>query len=369
MPVNFPLNPLMNQVYTNLDRSWRWNGRFWQATSTSIGYSGSQGSQGTTGYTGSTGTIGYTGSQGEVGNIGYTGSQGIGYAGSRGPIGYTGSSTDVSGFLKLDPDGDGICVAYSDQNAIINGVPCNGGWYFGADGNFNSGLLDAKFINARNGHVNSSGGYFVGNIDPLNTSNIGPYTTTQIISADGLIMPTAGNTAINGIKFPDNPGGGTGDTAWIRYFAYTGDSTNLEIGVANDSNDSINLVSAGGVGINRQSPSEALHVTGNILATGTVAQSSDLTLKTKVSTIQNPLDIVANLRGVMYTSILNDRPGTGVIAQEVESVMPCLVNTDNEGLKSVSYGNFAGVFIESIKELTKQVEELRAEIDRLKGNS
>ena len=373
MAVNFPLNPLMNQVYTYLDRSWRWNGRFWQATSVSVGYSGSQGyagSQGATGYVGSQGDLGYTGSQGYDGSAGYVGSQGdLGYTGSQGVTGYTGSTPDVSGFLRTDPDGDGVAIVYSDQNPTINGITCGGGWYFGADGNINFGMIDSKFFNARNGSINSSGGYYVGTMNPLEIFNAGTYNTRQIISADGLILPTAGNTAINGIKFPDNPGGGTGDTAWIRYFAYTGDSTNLEIGVANDSNDSINFVSTGGVGINRQSPSEALHVTGNILATGTVAQSSDATLKIKVSTIHNPLDIVANLRGVTYTSILNDRPGTGVIAQEVESVMPCLVNTDNEGLKSVSYGNFAGVFIESIKELTKQVEELRAEINRLKGNS
>jgi len=50
MPANFPANPSLNQVYNNLSRSWAWNGRFWQATSTTVGYSGSSG------YTGSAGT-------------------------------------------------------------------------------------------------------------------------------------------------------------------------------------------------------------------------------------------------------------------------------------------------------------------------
>jgi len=368
MSVNFPVNPLMNQVYTNLDRSWTWNGRFWQATSTTVGYSGSQGNIGYTGSEGIQGNIGYTGSEGIQGNIGYTGSQGVGYTGSRGPIGYTGSAVDTSGFIKYDPDGDGICVSYSDQNPTINGISCNGGWIFGADGNFNSGMLEAKIINARNGSINSSGGYYVGTINPLEDPNAGTYTSKQVISADGLIMPSAGNAATNGIKFPNDPGTGTGDTAWIRYYAFSGENTNLEIGISDDGDDSINFVTPRGVGINRQNPSEALHVTGNILATGTINSSSDARLKTNVRTIDNPLKIVTNLRGVLYTT-LDNRDGTGVIAQEVEQVMPCLVSTDRDGMKNVSYGNFAGILIESIKELTSQIEELRAEVNRLKGNS
>jgi Chaperone of endosialidase len=362
MSVNFPVNPLMNQVYTNLDRAWMWNGRFWQATSATIGYTGSQGA----GYTGSQGDIGYTGSQGD---IGYTGSQGAGYTGSQGDIGYTGSMADTSNFIKLDPDGDGICVAYSDQNPTINNIPCNGGWIFGADGNLNSGLLEAKFINARNGSINSSGGYYIGTINPLEDPNLGTYTTKQIISADGLIMPTAGSADTNGIKFPNDPGDGTEDTAWIRYYSYSLKNTNLEIGISNNSgDDSINFVSPRGVGVNMQDPSEALHVNGNVLASGTINSASDARLKSNIKTIADPLRIVANLRGVLYTTNGN-QDGTGVIAQEVEQVVPCLVGTDRNGMKNVSYGNFAGIFIESIKELTAQIEELRAEINRLKDNS
>ena len=90
MAVNFPDPPLTTgQVYTVGSRSWTWNGKAWQATSATIGYTGSQST--IIGYTGSdgvgyTGSLGYTGSQGE---IGYTGS--LGYTGSIGDTGYTGS--------------------------------------------------------------------------------------------------------------------------------------------------------------------------------------------------------------------------------------------------------------------------------------
>ena len=69
-----------------------------------------------------------------------------------------------------------------------------------------------------------------------------------------------------GIVFPSNPGGGTGDAAWIKYFAYSGEKTNLEIGVSNETfgstEDSINLVSPSGVGINKQTPRATFDVNG-----------------------------------------------------------------------------------------------------------
>jgi hypothetical protein len=64
---NFPSNPVLNQTYTNLDRSWTWNGQYWQATSVTVGYSGSVGFVGSTGATGS---VGFTGSSGFVGFAG-----------------------------------------------------------------------------------------------------------------------------------------------------------------------------------------------------------------------------------------------------------------------------------------------------------
>jgi hypothetical protein len=93
MALSFPTQPEPNQIYTEGNRSWKWNGRFWEAVSTTIGYAGSRGYTGSTGYTGSRGRDGYTGSFGYTGSLGYTGSQGItGYWGSTGYVGSKGSS-------------------------------------------------------------------------------------------------------------------------------------------------------------------------------------------------------------------------------------------------------------------------------------
>jgi len=79
----------------------------------------------------------------------------------------------------------------------------------------------------------------------------------------GGTVTTVGST---GLTFPENPGGGGGDAAWLKYFAYSGEKTNLEIGVSNDgvgtAQDSINLVAPGGIGIGRQTPRRMLDVNG-----------------------------------------------------------------------------------------------------------
>jgi len=107
MALTFPTQPELNQIYTEGNRSWKWNSRFWEAVSTTIGYAGSRGFTGSSGYTGSRGRDGFTGSRGSTGSIGFTGSQGItGYWGSTGYIGSRGASAYevavTSGFVGTE---------------------------------------------------------------------------------------------------------------------------------------------------------------------------------------------------------------------------------------------------------------------------
>ena len=97
--------------------------------------------------------------------------------------------------------------------------------------------------------------------------------------------------------------------------------------------------------------------TGTFTASGDICAYSDKRLKRNIQTIDNALDTVHNLRGVTFEKSL--KPSIGVIAQEVEEVLPELVNTDADGMKSVAYGNIVGVLIEAIKEQQKQIEELK----------
>ena len=107
--------------------------------------------------------------------------------------------------------------------------------------------------------------------------------------------------------------------------------------------------------------------TGDCTAAGEVTANSDIRLKTNIKTIENGLDKVLQLRGVEYDRIDIERHQIGVIAQEVEKVLPDVVHTGEDGIKSVAYGNIVAVLIESIKDLKGEISELRAELDELKG--
>ena len=101
---------------------------------------------------------------------------------------------------------------------------------------------------------------------------------------------------------------------------------------------------------------------GNWAAVGNITAFSDKTLKKDVITLENSLDKVLNLRGVSFTKIDSNKKGIGVIAQEVQEVLPEVVVENSDGILSVAYGNIVGVLIEAIKEQQKQIEELKAKI-------
>jgi hypothetical protein len=101
-----------------------------------------------------------------------------------------------------------------------------------------------------------------------------------------------------------------------------------------------------------------LDASGNLTATGNVTAYSDARLKKNVSTIDNALALVEKMRGVRYERIEDGKAGVGVIAQEMQEVVPEVVH-EGENL-SVAYGNLVGVLIEAVKELSARVKELEA---------
>ena len=103
--------------------------------------------------------------------------------------------------------------------------------------------------------------------------------------------------------------------------------------------------------------------TGNVVSSGIVtAQNfdslSDINYKTNVETVENALVIVGSLRGVSFDWKESGTGSYGVIAQELQEVLPELVHGDNP--KTVNYNGIIGVLIEAIKELKAEVEELKS---------
>ena len=83
-------------------------------------------------------------------------------------------------------------------------------------------------------------------------------------------------------------------------------------------------------------------------------------MKENIEVIENPLELLKGMRGVTYNRIdMNGREQVGVIAQEVEAVLPQVVHTDENGIKHVAYGNMVALLIEAVKDLQGQVEEMK----------
>jgi hypothetical protein len=106
---------------------------------------------------------------------------------------------------------------------------------------------------------------------------------------------------------------------------------------------------------------------GNFTATANVTAYSDERLKENIKIIPNALDKVMQLDGVTFNRISNGERGTGLLAQQLQKVLPEAVLADKEGILSVAYGNTVGLLIEAMKEQQRQIETLRAEITALKG--
>ena len=86
--------------------------------------------------------------------------------------------------------------------------------------------------------------------------------------------------------------------------------------------------------------------------------TSDISLKENIHTVGNALEITEQLRGVSFDWKETGKGSYGVIAQELEEVLPELVKQGE--VKSVNYNGIIGVLIEAIKELKKEVEDLKS---------
>lgn len=100
--------------------------------------------------------------------------------------------------------------------------------------------------------------------------------------------------------------------------------------------------------------------------------TSDLRLKENIVEIETPLNTLNEIRGVRYNWKNTGKQDIWVIAQEVEEVLPEIVLTNDNGIKSVDYSKLAPLLIEAIKELKSEkdseIKKLQEEIEILKSN-
>jgi hypothetical protein len=100
----------------------------------------------------------------------------------------------------------------------------------------------------------------------------------------------------------------------------------------------------------------------NLTCAGTVTANSDERLKKNIETITDAIHKVRSLRGVEYDHKETGDHCLGLIAQEVEQVIPQVVYEDATGVKSVAYQNIVALLIEAVKDQQRQIDELKKQL-------
>jgi hypothetical protein len=182
----------------------------------------------------------------------------------------------------------------------------------------------------------------------------------------------------------------------IEDFEFLGTVNSEPLRIKTDAVDRMTITAFGNVGIGTTNPQETLEVNGNV-AVGTKIElhanglaikpdggpwssPSDIRLKKSVTTLKGALEKLSRLRGVSFEWEEPEKHGDlrgqqmGLIAQEVEEVLPEWVDTHPSGYKILTARGFEALVIEALKELKADNEilkahndELRSELDELRG--
>ena len=163
----------------------------------------------------------------------------------------------------------------------------------------------------------------------------------------------------------NDPGGGSGDAAYLEYVAPTPgvEQTTLRVVVNNDSNDNINLLPSGNVGIGTDRPAFRLDVQATTAANGTIRASgqitgasfnttSDYRIKQNVQVLTKTVDL---LKPIEY-DLSGERHDMGFLAHEVKEIFPFLVNGEKDGhqLQTINYTGFISLLVKEVQDLKKE---------------
>ncbi len=312
---------------------------------------GAQGVQGATG----TGAQGAVGAQGEVGAQGTTGAQGVQGAtgtGAQGAVGAQGAqgAQGVQGALgartyTVTNVGAGAYSIDGSSNPTLNllrgftyqfSVNASGHpfWIQTVSGAYSSGSIYSSGV--------TNGGAAVGTITfavpynapstlyyvcqfhssmagTINISDVGPQGAQGTAGAQGAqgvqgasganiswpiaVYPTSGNTANDGIIFPSDPGGGSGDIASIKWYPVIGESTRLHIEANNDDNDEILIDASGSVKLQSYNKVWDFKDNGSLVFPDSTTQTTAFTA--------NPTVNILNVKEVIETTnALSSATGT-----------------------------------------------------------
>jgi hypothetical protein len=209
--------------------------------------------------------------------------------------------------------------------------------------------------------------FSIGNTD----GTVGRTTEIQLAAPSGQVL--SGFSSIMG-GYNSGTGGYWGDLGIFTKAAHSGTVPT----------EKIRITGSGSVGIGTTSPSYLLHVNGSVAGVGAYNQLSDERYKKDIDDISDSLEKVLAIHGVTYKWIDEERYGSetqiGVLAQEIEKIVPEVVTTGSDGVKRVRYSDLVPLLIEALKRehtnrdaegAKKDIEiaQLKAKSEQLKGES
>jgi hypothetical protein len=201
--------------------------------------------------------------------------------------------------------------------------------------------------------ITSAGNVGIGTSSPEAYTN---YNTLTVDGTSGSILAMRVNGTLN-YRIGTNSGE-----------AYLLTTTALPLTFYTNSTERMRITSGGNILMGTTTDNgERLYVSGAIRATGNITANSDLTLKKNLKLIDNPIDKLMQLNGYAYQWKANDEHQYGVIAQEVEKILPYAVSTGNDGIKGVSYNQLTPLLIEGFKSHESEITILKARVKYLES--
>jgi hypothetical protein len=353
----------------------------------SAGYAGSAssvaGPQGPIGYAGSSGgggakgCIGYTGSEGPPGVgtkgcIGFTGSRGAGYDGSQGDVGYTGSAGAGYAGSIGNPGPQGPVGFSGSGGAGYNGSR-------GYDGSIGEagpqGPTGPQGFPGFTGSASTATGY-IGSTGYSGSVGNGGYAGSQgcrgYTGSSGALPENAGACKLNARIWCT--GQLNGPILYPTMVAQSGTCTVYISSAATPNLFSFNngkvFIGSGLCVTGKICASSCIKTQGSVIAQGNIigyCSASDIRLKQNIRPISDALDKIRTLQGVLYDwtdefmETVPDnisRHDTGLIAQDVQQVLPEVVFVKDNGYLGIKYDKVVGLIVQAINELAEKVDAI-----------
>ena len=260
----------------------------------------------------------------------------------------------------------GASIMGRDSNGDVKARNFNGTLFQGGTGAFPTGLsagtstLGATSVTSLtvSGSFSATGTLQGNALTATTSTNVKGTANRVIYNSSTDVTTTSSNLQFNGT------------TMTVQNLTVNGSlSANLSSATAGTAN---NVTGAGGrvlynSSTNNTSTSSNLTFNGtNLTCGGNITAYSSMVLKDNVTTITDALSKVLNLRGVEFDYKESGQHNIGLVAEEVEKVLPDLVHDNDNGIKSLAYSNIVAVLVEAVKDLKKEIDVLKSDkVDKI----